>query len=431
MRQFGLTIAVIWTLLASVGPALADDDVIAPHDPNDSVEVQKRARPEYDAHGLRVGSFLFYPSLTAGVGYADNVYNAPAATGDYFYTLAPEARLESSWSRHWLQLSAGSKSYWYGQQSNDNRTDWHVNGATRLDLARGSEIKANASYELLHEPFGAELAGGLAPGKPAAPTEYSRSGFGVEVAQAINRVKLSAGIDLNKFDYRDSAVVQPALPPALPPLNNDDRDRTVTEFFGKAAFEVGGDTAVFLRARVDQHKYVQRLDDDLFRRDSNGRSVDGGLEFQLTHVLSGEAYVGYTNRNYADVRFPDTNQFGFGAGLKWFPSMLTTVSVDGGRSIEDTSIFQAASYVLTRGQVSVDHELLRNLILSGRLGFGTSDYVGITRNDDSFDASLGGRYLFDNNLEFDAGWEFTDRSSSVPAFSYSSGQFLFSVTGKM
>jgi hypothetical protein len=265
VRQFGLSIAVIWTLLASVGQALADDDVIAPHDPNDNVEVQKRARPEYDAHGLRVGSFLLYPSLTAGVGYADNVYNAPTATGDYFYTLAPEARLESSWSRHWLQLSAGSKSYWYGQQSNDNRTDWHVTGATRLDLARGSEIKANASYAFLHEPFGAELAGGLTAGGPAAPTEYSHSGFGVEVAQTINRVKLSAGFDLDKFDYRDTPVVQPAL---VTSLNNDDRDRTISEFFGKAAFEVGGDTAVFLRVRLDKHEYARRR--QLSRRSAAG-----------------------------------------------------------------------------------------------------------------------------------------------------------------
>ena len=151
----------------------------------------------------------------------------------------------------------------------------------------------------------------------------------------------------------------------------------------------------------------------------------------MTHVLVGEVFAGYSTRSYDDAAFAESGNLAFGAALKWFPSMLTTITIDGTRSVEDTSIANASGYISTRGELGIDHELLRNVILSGRLGYENSEYQEVARNDDTLRGSIAGRFLINNNLHFDAGWEFTNRDSSDLQFEYSSGQFQLSLTGKM
>ena len=151
----------------------------------------------------------------------------------------------------------------------------------------------------------------------------------------------------------------------------------------------------------------------------------------MTHVLVGEVFAGYSTRSYDDAAFAESGNLAFGAALKWFPSMLTTITIDGTRSVEDTSIANASGYISTRGELGIDHELLRNVILSGRLGYENSEYQEVARNDDTLRGSIAGRFLINNNLHFDAGWEFTNRDSSDLQFEYSAGQFQLSLTGKM
>lgn len=422
MRQLAYAIATLGALFASLGVARADDP------PDTTADVLERARPEYDARGIRMGSFFLYPALTAGGGYTDNVFNDVASVGDYFYSLAPQLKLQSSWSRHELSLTADAKSYWFSEQGSEDRTDWRLGAAARIDIVRGSDIKFDADIAQIYEARGTDLVGGLAAGDAAEPTQYGRTHFGAEIGHTFNRVRISVGGGLTAFDYEDVPRVLPAVPDFF---NNDDRDRTVTDVFAKIAVKASEDTAVFLRGRIDDHDFDALVDDDGFNRDSSGTGIDGGFEFRMTHVLVGEIFAGYTLRSFDQPTFDDANELAFGAGLKWFPSMLTTVRFDAARTVEDTSITAASSFVSTRGSVGLDHELLRNFILSGRVGFENAEYLGIGRDDDILSGSLSGRYLINNSFHLDAGWQYVDRSSTALPFEYSTGQFQLSLTGKM
>lgn len=422
MRAVAVAIVTFGALITSAETLRADDV------PDTTPDVMERARPEYDARGIRMGSFFLYPALTAGGGYTDNVFNETAGTGDYFYTLAPQLKLQSAWSRHELSLTADAKSYWYGEQSSEERLDWNVSAAARIDIVRGTDIKFDAALAQLHDPRGTDLTGGLAVGDPAEPTEYARSHLGVEIGHTFNRVHISLGGALTGFDYEDTPRVLPAVPASF---NNDDRDRTVTDIFAKLSVKASEDTAIFLRGRIDDHDFDALVDDDGFNRDSSGTGIDGGVEFRMTHVLVGEIFAGYTLRSFDEATFVDANELAFGAGLKWFPSMLTTVRLDAARTVEDTSITGASSFVSTRGAIGLDHEILRNFILSGRLGYENAEYLGVGRDDDILHGSLSGRYLINNSFHFDAGWEYIDRSSTALPFEYSTGQFQLSLTGKM
>jgi hypothetical protein len=422
VRHLAYAIAAFGALVAGAAVSHADDP------PDTTADVLDRARPEFDARGIRMGSFFLYPALTAGVGYTDNVFNDATATGDTFYQLMPQLKLQSSWSRHELALTAESRSYWFAEQGSEDRTDWRLGAAARIDILRGTDLKFDAELAQMFEPRGTDLTGGLAAGDAAEPTEYGRTHFGAEIGHTFNRVRISAGGGLTEIDYEDVSRVLPAVPDFF---NNDDRDRTITDFFAKLSVKASEDTAIFLRGRVDDRDFDVALDDDGFNRDSSGVGVDGGLEFRMTHLLVGEVFAGYTLRSFDDAAFADANELAFGAGLKWFPSMLTTIRLDAARTIEDTSITAASSFVSTRGAIGLDHELLRNFILSGRVGYENAEYLGVGRDDDIITGSLSGRYLINNSFHLDAGWDYTDRSSTVLPFEYSTGQFHLSLTGKM
>ncbi len=422
MRHLAYAIAALAAFLAGAALARADDVQ------ETTADVLERARPEYDARGIRMGSFFLYPSLGAGVGYTDNVFNDVSKTGDYFYSVVPKLALKSAWSRHELSLTGEAQTYSFAEQGSEDRTDWRLGAMARIDIVRGSDIKLDADIAQAHEPRGTDLTGGLAIGDPAEPTEYGRTHFGAEIGHTFNRVHVALGGGLTMFDFEDTPRVLPVVPAAF---NNDDRDRTITDFFAKLSVKASEDTAVFLRGRIDDHDFGALVDDDGLNRDSSGVGFDGGLEFKMTHVLVGEVFAGYTLRSFDQVTFDDANEFAFGAGLKWFPSMLTTVRLDAARTIEDTSITAASSFVSTRGEVGFDHEILRNFILSARLGYENAEYLGIGRDDDILHGSLNGRYLINNSFHLDAGWAYIDRSSTALPFEYSTGQFNLSLTGKM
>ncbi|MEQ1866963.1 MAG: outer membrane beta-barrel protein [Micropepsaceae bacterium] len=423
-RCFAISLIALGALVIDFDSAFADDE--------GGADVLSRARPEYDARGVRAGTFFLYPSITGGVSYSDNVFNGQSNIDDYFYALSPQIRLNSDWARHALNLSAEAKSHWYDTQSSEDRTDWSVSADGRIDIARGSDIKVEAHHIELHEARGTDQTGGFAVGDPAEPTGLSRTGVSGEIGYAFNRLRLSAGGSLENIDYEDTPCVTACVPPVVPAvINNDDRDRTVVDVFAKVAFEAAAGAALFVRGRWMQHDFDAGVDDDGFNRDSDGWGIDGGLEFSMTHVLVGEVFAGYLVRRYDDPAFDDAAEFAFGAAVKWFPSMLTTVSVDASRTIEDTSIGAASGYVSSQGQIGVDHELLRNLILSGRFGYENAEYQESARSDDILRASLGGRLLINNNLHFDAEWQFIDRSSSDAAFDYETNQFTISLTVKL
>jgi hypothetical protein len=421
LGRFILAAASACMLIAvSLAPAFA-----GPHESAAS-DVYSRLRPEYDPNGIRMSTLTIYPTLSSGGGLNSNVFNAPMGTQDYFYSMDAGLQVKSDWSRHKFTLDAGMQSVWYSNQVTENRDDWNLATSVTLDLLRGTELRLDGAVATKHESRGLSHPGGALVGDPSAPTEFSRNAGGLEFEHSFNRLKLTAGGTWQNLDYVDGETIGTALE-----INNDDRDRTEMRYFGKAAMEVWSDTAVFARAAMTDIAYAAALDDLGLQRDASELKIDGGFDFSLTHVLTGEIAAGMVTRSYQDPSLAETAGASVDIRLKWFPSMLTNVTIDGGRSIEETTVDGAASLVSTRGEVRLDHELLRNLIFSGSMGYENQEFTGGLRNDDILKGTVSGRYMINNNIHLDAGWEFVDRTSSDVPFSYSASQFQFSLTGKM
>jgi len=122
--------------------------------------------------------------------------------------------------------------------------------------------------------------------------------------------------------------------------------------------------------------------------------------------------VGYIRRDYDAQRFRKVDGPILGGDLTWNISGLTTLQLSASRLIKSTTIVGAAGITDTGLGLEVDHELLRNLILSFNISANNEDFEGVDRSDDIFRAGLEGTYMMNRTLHFRFGINFLQRDTS-------------------
>lgn len=406
-----LMVAVAATALyaAPVSIAAAQDEIADAR----NIGVRDRARPGYDAAGLRAGAFMVYPEASVTGTYNDNIYATNTGeTDDFITTLATGVSVQSSWSRHALNLNAGLEQLLYADNSDEDRLNWNVGGDGRVDITRDTSFSAGLSYAQLHEDRGEANAVGLA----AEPTEYSVFRANAALDHRFNRVTTRLGATYADYDYDSVPLIGGGT------LNQDDRDREQFEQSLRLGYNVSPDTNVYVQGTLNQRKYDQQPPAVPLNRDSDGYSIVGGSEFRLSNLAQGGVYIGYQEQEYDDPTLPDISGLSYGASVDWFVTPLTTVRFEAAATIEETTTPGASGYMDQSVGLRVDHELMRNVILGAHAGYANLDYEGVGRSDDVIRAGLGVDYLLNRNFSIGVGYDFTDRDSNVGGFDYTRNQ---------
>ena len=107
-----------------------------------------------------------------------------------------------------------------------------------------------------------------------------------------------------------------------------------------------------------------------------------------------------------------------GASLTWNVTPLTTVVGGVRRTVEETTSAGSGGYFGTEVSLSVDHELLRNLVLGVDGRYVMRDYDGIDRNDDYYELGFDALYMVNRDIYLSAGYEYRDRSSNADGETY-------------
>jgi hypothetical protein len=137
-----------------------------------------------------------------------------------------------------------------------------------------------------------------------------------------------------------------------------------------------------------------------------------GADFQVSNLVTGNAAVGYLQQNFDDTRFKDITGLGGKMSLQWFPTQLTTVSGTITRTVEDSIEIGAGGFLSTNFTGQVDHELRRNIILTGQFAYGKDDFKGIDRNDSRWLGAISGTYLVNRYIGLGLTYSYLDHSSS-------------------
>lgn len=375
---------------------------------NRSVGVRERAHPEYEASGMRLGAFMLYPRVETGVETNDNVYATETnEQSDTIWRTSPSLSLQSNWSRHALQAHMSGTIRRHADLKEEDSSDFEVGASGRLDIQRFFEASMSLNHARLSEPRVAQNT----PFVSEKPIEYDVDRVSVGARKTFNRVRLSGDAAFAHYNYDDGRTVATATTPSVV-IDQDNRDRDTLDVSVRADYAISPDTALFVLASANDRSYDIGSTPLVASRDSTGYQFLAGADFEVSQLVRGDAAIGYLSQDFKDTRFSDINGFGARVSLEWFPTQITTVSGKLSRVVEDSVVTGAGGFLSTTANLQVDHELLRNVILTGQVAYALDDFEGVDRKDDRWLGAISGTYLMNRYIGLGLSYSYLDQSSS-------------------
>lgn len=385
----GLAILLVWS-----GHAASQEETIGVA-PERGSTVMERPRPEVDPAGVRLGGFRLDASATAGVGYDDNVLgtNNPRVR-DGFTEIGANASLASDWTEHSLGVQAGVLNRMYFSNSNLNWTDWNASAFGRYDAASNASLSAGYAHRYLHlDPTSVDVQqAGL-----TEPVPYNVDQFDLGGTTTLNRVSL--GLSATYGMYRYENVAGPGGNVSL-----YDYDSLTVRLDTAYAFVQGRSVTLGLR-----YQDVNYRSSAASGRDSQTYAALVGFRYDFDGVWAARIAVGYAHREYAGSQFKSMDTPAVDVNVTWNATALTTVSFAASRSIQESIRSTNASYVSNYGQIRVDHELYRNIVISGLVGLGGQEYQQPSQR--ALDLTLGASamWLINRNLAMTLDYRYVNR----------------------
>jgi hypothetical protein len=362
-------------------------------------------RPDYDAQGQHVGSFVLLPTLDVTETYSSNVYAATDdVRHDFFTTVTPVVSLNSGWDRNFLGATIGGEIDRYAKYVSENISNFNSLVSGRYDILQGVYINADGGYQILHEPRGSPNAV-----NGEFPTEYhvAHGELGFVKDNAVIGLKINGSI--NHYSYFDV----PAASFDNPIIVETDRDRTEYEISAEASYELAPQYRAVLRASGNDRAYDQKFDTGHFQRSSTGYQVDAGVAVNIASKVDGEFYIGYLQQDFDDPRFTNAGGLGFGANLLWNVDGITSVRGTLSRTVEETIVVEASSFIQTAVSVSLEHEFRKNILADINFNYAHQDYQDFGRVDDIYGFNIEGKYLLTRNLATSLNVGYTSKMSNA------------------
>lgn len=367
-----------------------------------------RPRPGYDALGAHMGSFYLLPSLDVLETYDSNIFaGAHDAKSDFYTTLRPGIALRSDWSNHALNFTASGDFKRYADHVSENNDNFATSLQGQLDILRDVYLTAGGGYRLLHEDRSSPDAAAT-----ARPVEYHVASGNLGFAHERGVVGFRLDTTVDSYSYND------ATSGAGAPIVENDRNRTEYTAAPRVSYEIVRGYEAFVRTTFNARDYESPDHATGTRRDSKGYAIDTGAAIDVTHVINGDVYASYVEQDYDDARLPTASGFGFGANLLWNVTQLTSLRLSARNSVEETTQAQASGYIQNALTFTVEHELLRNVLLSAQANYSNQDYQGISRSDDVYGAGVGVKYLLTRNLSARLDVTYSQRASDAADSDY-------------
>ena len=366
--------------------------------------------------GYPAGGFRIYPTLRLSTDYDDNISRSnDSKRGDGSFIVAPTIAARSNWSNHQLNSDAFYRSTHYFTRTAQNHDEYGANVDGRLDVMRTWKISGDAGYARLAETRGT-------PGDLFFSNRLIRLNTynaGLQVSNQFNRINATIGASTQGYRYDDVNVGGVIVDQGF-------RNRNVNGVNGRLEYQYSALTGLYVSGSYTQIDYRRAL--PTFDRSSRGFSALGGVRFELSRLLSGQVGLGYIKQDFADPRFANLGGLNYNLSLKYQPTDLTSFSATASRRLTDSSLFAVVGVLTNDFRVSVEHELLRSLLLQGFLGYSNYNYRGINRVDNRFDIGAGARYRMNRFASLALSGEHVGQDAGdILGRSYSSNRATLSV----
>tara|TARA_R110002126_G_scaffold8097_12_gene38878 strand:- start:9078 stop:10289 length:1212 start_codon:yes stop_codon:yes gene_type:complete len=403
----------MFAITADFAPAFAQTD-------SRTTTVGGRERPELDALGVKRGGFTVFPSVEVSETYEDNIFNDQTGTiDDFITTVTPAVRVLSNWSTHSLRFNGSGDIVRYATNDKEDNEKYKLSTDGRLDIQRDTSVSGLIGYEKSVEDRGSvDDANGL------TPTEYDVISLDAGFRNKWNRVSLDSRGTLRRRDFDDVATTAGVT-------NNDDRDRDEYKLDVRGEYEILPEYNAFAQVILTSIDYDSAVDDAGVNRDNEGYEIRGGARIDISGLLFGDVFVGYISRDYEAASLNSVDEFSAGVDLTWNATALTTVKGGVKRGVSETTLVSSSGNLSTAVNASVDHELLRNLILTGRLGVSRDEFKGTNREDEYIRAGVRAKYMLNRYVYLTLDYDYATRESNAANSDYDTNKVLFKIRGQL
>jgi hypothetical protein len=356
--KFGFKQIVLSTVFAGLSvPAAFAQSPNNPFDRSRYTAVTERSQTDFDPGPVRAGSFDIWASLGLEAAYNDNIFaEADNPDDDTVIHVRPEVEARSDWTSHALTAGVQVDQREYVANNDETSTDYNLYANGRLDVLRSFALTGNVivghTTEERYEPgnTGSE------------PTQYESLGAGVGARYRTDRIQIEGSANTVERDFNEES---------------DYRDMTDNSLFARASYAISPDVAVFVQGRHSEQDYDLPGTVNNPNRDGKRMNVQVGASFELQAPFRGEIAVGSVKDEKDDPAWADVDGVSVDGRLQWFPTQLTTITFRANQGVTDPGNIDYASAERLSYGVRVDHELRRNIIIFGDVGFTKYNYESV------------------------------------------------------
>jgi hypothetical protein len=354
--------------------------------------VLDRPRPEWDPVAIRAGAFMIYPYAEARLGITDNVFESTIEKkSDAFVRVTSGVSVNSIWSRHSLSFAANGDFHRFFEATERNENGWSLALRGQLDVSDAMLFRVSAETAQRYE---SRLSGAAVPDARTS-AQFQQTTLRAVADLRVNRLRI-----VGFGNYTDLAF-DPLTLANGERVAQDSRDREIIRAGSRLEYGLTPDTGLFVLASYATTDYPGNLPTGIANRDSHETRILGGVTTDLADLVRASFGAGYVDRVFRAPIYSDIKGLTVQAKVEYFPTKLTTVTLSGRREVEDATI-ASGGFFDTGGTLRVDHELLRNLILSAAADYAVEDFVGIEARAEVFRTGIASRYLASRNLELGA-----------------------------
>ena len=365
-----------------------------------------------------VGGFALYPSIESGVAYDSNIYASKTNHNyDYIGTVRPVISGQSDWGRNSVTFTTYGDINQFSNYQHESYQNALADVQGRYDITRESWVSGYGGVEHLVEPRSS--ANSVGGSEPVTFDLFKAGGAGY---RGVGLIHGQVGYDFERLAYDNVPTSTGAI------IDESTRTRNQNAVTAKATYDANANIIPFVRVGYNRRDY----DNNSLRR-SQGYNTDIGSTFDFGGITTVEAYAGWLSQDYSNFSTNKVNSApDFGGRIDWNVTGMTSLAIEGNRSIEEATDPRYNSYLQTGTSATLTHELLRNVIVEGAANYSRQDFQGTaSRQDDLFGAGAGFRWLINRNLYTDVNYNWSRRVSTDPTIGYFDNVITFRVGASM
>ncbi len=284
---------------------------------------------------------------------------------------------QSDWSRNDFHgdLKAGYTDYFATPAASGDYGSGVAD--VRVDATRDLSFDAEGRFSFAPQPLSNF---GLSTSANGANPYIDVSTFGATLGGADKFGDLTLGLhgSVDRESYQDTQL----FGDEEGNLSADDYNDYALH--ARASYRISEVLSPFTEFVIDERLYDGVTDALGYERNSTGVLGRLGVTVAFSQMVTGEASVGYGERNYQDPRLPHAETPLIDASLIWAMTPLTTLTLKAQSALNDSILSGASADINHTYTIDLSHALTRALTIGLDGSYATDEYVGstATRHDD-------------------------------------------------